>query len=40
MLECLLIGDSIAVGTAAARPDCVSHSRGSTPISATKYIIR
>ena len=28
MLECLIIGDSIAVGTAMARPECVSHSRG------------
>jgi hypothetical protein len=24
----MIIGDSIAVGTAAARPDCVSYSRG------------
>lgn len=28
MLECLIIGDSIAVGTAMFRPECVSHSRG------------
>jgi len=28
MLECLIIGDSIAVGTAAVRPECVSYSRG------------
>lgn len=28
MLDCLIIGDSIAVGTAMARPECVSHSRG------------
>ena len=28
MLECLIIGDSIAVGTAMQRPDCVSYSRG------------
>ena len=28
MLECLIIGDSIAVGTATARPECVSYSRG------------
>jgi lysophospholipase L1-like esterase len=28
MLECLIIGDSIAVGTAIARPECVSYSRG------------
>jgi lysophospholipase L1-like esterase len=28
MLECLIIGDSIAVGTAMARTECVSHSRG------------
>lgn len=28
MLDCMIIGDSIAVGTAAARPDCVSYSRG------------
>jgi len=28
MLECLIIGDSIAVGTAMARPECISYSRG------------
>lgn len=28
MLECLIIGDSIAVGTAMYRPECVSYSRG------------
>lgn len=28
MIECLIIGDSIAVGTAMARPECISHSRG------------
>lgn len=28
MLECLILGDSIAVGTAIARPECVSYSRG------------
>jgi lysophospholipase L1-like esterase len=28
MLECLIIGDSIAVGTAMARPECVSYARG------------
>lgn len=28
MLECLIIGDSIAVGTAMARPECVSYSKG------------
>jgi lysophospholipase L1-like esterase len=28
MLECLIIGDSIAVGTAMARPECVSLSKG------------
>jgi hypothetical protein len=28
MLDCLIIGDSIAVGTAMARPECVSYSRG------------
>lgn len=27
MLECMIIGDSIAVGTAMYRPDCVSYSR-------------
>lgn len=28
MAECMVIGDSIAVGTAMYRPDCVSYSRG------------
>jgi len=28
MIECLIIGDSIAVGTARERPECVSYSRG------------
>ena len=28
MLECLIIGDSIAVGTAHVRTECVSHSVG------------
>ena len=28
MLDCLILGDSIAVGTAMARPECVSYSRG------------
>lgn len=28
MFECMIIGDSIAVGTAMQRPDCVSYSRG------------
>jgi len=28
MLECLILGDSIAVGTATARPECVSYARG------------
>ena len=28
MLECLIIGDSIAVGTSWARPECVSYARG------------
>ena len=28
MLECLILGDSIAVGTAQARPECVSYARG------------
>lgn len=28
MLECLILGDSIAVGTAMYRPECVSYSRG------------
>ncbi len=28
MLDCLIIGDSIAVGTAMARKECVSYARG------------
>jgi lysophospholipase L1-like esterase len=28
MLECLIIGDSIAVGTANARPACVAYAKG------------
>ena len=28
MLECLIVGDSIAVGTARQRPECVSLSQG------------
>lgn len=28
MIDCMIIGDSIAVGTAMYRPDCVSYSRG------------
>ncbi len=28
MSECMVIGDSIAVGVAMYRPDCVSYSRG------------
>jgi lysophospholipase L1-like esterase len=28
MLECLIIGDSIAVGTANVRPDCVAYAKG------------
>jgi lysophospholipase L1-like esterase len=28
MLECLIIGDSIAVGTSMARPECISYSKG------------
>lgn len=28
MLDCMIIGDSIAVGTAMARPECISYSRG------------
>ena len=27
MLECLIVGDSIAVGTAMARPECVSFAK-------------
>lgn len=28
MIDCMIIGDSIAVGTAMYRPDCISYSRG------------
>jgi len=28
MIDCLIIGDSIAVGTAMKRPECVSYSKG------------
>ena len=28
MIECLILGDSIAVGTARERPECVSYSKG------------
>lgn len=28
MIECMIIGDSIAVGTAMYRPECISYSRG------------
>jgi lysophospholipase L1-like esterase len=28
MIECLIVGDSIAVGTAMARPECVSYAKG------------
>lgn len=28
MLECMIIGDSIAVGTAQARPECAAYVRG------------
>ena len=28
MLECLIVGDSIAVGTAQVRTECVSYSKG------------
>ncbi len=28
MLECLIIGDSIAVGTAKYRPECVAYAKG------------
>ena len=28
MLDCLILGDSIAVGTAMYRPECVAHARG------------
>ena len=27
-MDCMVIGDSIAVGTAMYRPDCISYSRG------------
>ena len=29
MIDCLIIGDSIAVGTHMARPECVAYARGS-----------
>ena len=28
MIDCIVLGDSIAVGTAMYRPDCISYSRG------------
>lgn len=28
MIECMIIGDSIAVGTAMKRPECVSYAKG------------
>jgi len=28
VIECLVLGDSIAVGTHQARPECVAHARG------------
>lgn len=28
MVDCMIIGDSIAVGVASARPECISYSRG------------
>lgn len=28
MLECLILGDSIAVGVSAKRPECISYSKG------------
>jgi lysophospholipase L1-like esterase len=28
MIECLIIGDSIAVGTAQARPECIAYAKG------------
>ena len=28
MLECLIVGDSIAVGTSIARPECVAYAKG------------
>ena len=28
MIDCMIVGDSIAVGVAMARPECVSYARG------------
>jgi lysophospholipase L1-like esterase len=28
MIDCLILGDSIAVGTHQARPECVAHAKG------------
>jgi lysophospholipase L1-like esterase len=28
MIDCMIIGDSIAVGTSTARPECVSYAKG------------
>ena len=28
MIDCLIVGDSIAVGTSMARPECVSYAKG------------
>ncbi len=28
MIDCMIIGDSIAVGTSMARPECVSYAKG------------
>ena len=28
MIDCMILGDSIAVGTHQARPECVAHARG------------
>lgn len=28
MLDCLILGDSIAVGTASLRPDCIAYAKG------------
>jgi lysophospholipase L1-like esterase len=28
MIDCLIIGDSIAVGTAQARPECIAYAKG------------
>ena len=28
MIDCMIIGDSIAVGTAMARPECVNYAKG------------